>query len=102
MGKFKKKLNIDNATAFKLEYYEGGKELKTKEFNSFKSMEQFHNRQNNYLYLDCNRYAFIDDAWHRFIKLQSPIVFQQDMNFLNNTFNEPIEEKNLHKFNNEE
>ena len=38
--KFKKRIQIENATAFKLEYYTGDSELKVKEFNSYKSMER--------------------------------------------------------------
>lgn len=102
MKKFKRKLNIDNAELFKLEYYEGGSELKSKEFKSYKAMEQFHSRQNEYMYLDCNRYAYINDEWNLFIKLLSPIVFQQDLDFINKTFNEVVEAKNLQKDENEE
>lgn len=92
---FKKKIRIENATAFKLEYYKGDSELKVKEFNSYKSMEQFHNRQTDFLYIDCNRYAFVNGEWHRFIKLISPIIFQQELEFINKSFNEIIEVKNL-------
>ncbi|WP_027384906.1 hypothetical protein [Epilithonimonas caeni] len=100
--KFKKKIRITNATSFKLEYYEGGSELKTKEFKTYKTLEQFHNRQTDFMYLDCNRYALIDGNWHRFIKLQSPIVFQQEVDFINETFNDVVEAKNLQKFENED
>ena len=93
--KLKKRIQIENATAFKLEYYTGDSELKVKEFNSYKSMEQFHNRQTDFLYIDCNRYAFVNEEWHRFIKLSSPIVFQQELDFINKIFNEVIEVKNL-------
>lgn len=102
MKKFKKKLNIENAEKFKLEYYEGGSELKSKNFKSPKAMEQFHTRQKSFLYLDLHRYAYINDEWHLFIKLNSPIVFQQDLDFINKTFNEIIEAKNLQNNNSEE
>lgn len=102
MGKFKKKINIDNAVSFKLDYYEGGSELKTKEFNSYKAMEQFHSRQKDFMYLDCNRYAKVDNEWHLFIKLNSPIVFQAELDFINKTFKDIVEAKNLQKFNFEE
>ncbi|MEE6129102.1 hypothetical protein V2E39_17005 [Chryseobacterium arthrosphaerae] len=95
MKKFKRKLNIENAELFKLEYYDGGSELKSKEFNTYKAMEQFHSRQNDFMYLDCNRYAYINDQWNLFIKLRSPIVFQSDLDFINKTFNEPVEAENL-------
>ena len=100
--KLKKRIQIENATAFKLEYYTGDSELKVKEFNSYKSMEQFHNRQTDFLYIDCNRYAFVNGEWHRFIKLISPIIFQQELEFINKSFNEIIEVKNLQNFKNEE
>ena len=58
-------------------------------------MEQFHNRQTDFLYIDCNRYAFVNEEWHRFIKLISPIIFQQELEFINKSFNEIIEVKNL-------
>lgn len=35
MKKFKKRINIDNATAFKLEYKDGNHEIKEKEFTSY-------------------------------------------------------------------
>ena len=41
MAKFKKKLRIENATSFKLEYSDDSNELKTKTFKSYKLMEQF-------------------------------------------------------------
>ena len=93
--KLKKRIQIENATAFKLEFFDGGSELKSKEFNSYKSMEQFHNRQTDFLYIDCKRYAFVNGEWHRFIKLTSPIVFQKELDFINKIFNEVIEVKNL-------
>lgn len=64
-------------------------------------MEQFHVRQTEFMYLDINRYALIDDKWHLFIKLQSPIVFQEDVDFINKTF-EIIEAKDLQNFKSEE
>ena len=39
MKKFRKKLRIENADLFKLEYYEGSDELKSKEFKTYKVME---------------------------------------------------------------
>lgn len=86
MKKFKKKLKIERATAFKLEYSDGDSYLKTKEFNSYKAMEQFHNRQKDFLYIDHHRYAFIDGKWHRFIKLDSPFVFGQNLEVINKNF----------------
>lgn len=102
MKKFKKRLNIENATSFKLEYLEGGKDLKIKEFNSYKALEQFHNRQTDFLYLDLHRYAFVNNKWHRFIKLRSPFVFQQEIDFINKIFKENVEVENLQNFKNEE
>ena len=97
----RKRLNINHATSFKLDYYEGGSDLKFKIFKSYKAMEQFHVRQTEFMYLDINRYALIDDKWHLFIKLQSPIVFQEDVDFINKTF-EIIEAKDLQNFKSEE
>lgn len=88
MKKFKKRINIENATAFKLEYKDGNGELKEKEFTSYKLMEQFHGRQDSFLYLDLRRQAKVDEKWHRFMKLRSPFVFQEEMDFINKTFNE--------------
>lgn len=88
MKKFKKRINIENATAFKLEYKDGNGELKEKEFTSYKLMEQFHGRQDAFLYLDLRRHAKVDEKWHRFMKLRSPFVFQEEMDFINKTFNE--------------
>lgn len=102
MKKFKKKLNIDNAELFKLEYYDGGSELKSKEFKTYKAMEQFDSRQTKYMYLACNRYAYLNEQWNLFIKLTSPIVFQTDLDFINKTFNEVVEAKNLQNAKNEE
>lgn len=101
MKKFKKRINIENATAFKLEYLEG-KDLKVKEFNSYKAMEQFHNRQTAFLYLDLHRYAFIHNKWHRFMKLRSPFVFEQEIEFINKFFNENVEVQNHQNFKSEE
>lgn len=95
MGKFKKRINIENATAFKLEYRDGNGEMKEKEFTSYKSMEQFHSRQDAFLYLDFHRYGKVDNKWHRFLKLRSPFVFQEEMDFLNKTFTEKSDSKNL-------
>lgn len=97
----RKRLNINHATSFKLDYYEGGSDLKFKIFKSYKAMEQFHVRQTEFMYLDINRYALIDDKWHLFMKLRSPIVFQQDVDFINKTF-QVIEVKHLQKIENEE
>lgn len=91
MKKFKKRINIENATSFKLEYRDGNGEMKEKEFTSYKSMEQFHSRQDAFLYLDFHRYAFVNEKWHRFMKLRSPFVFQEELDFINKTFNEDIE-----------
>lgn len=102
MKKFKKRINIENATSFKLEYYEGGSELKEKEFKTYKAMEQFHTRQTDFMYLDFSRYAFVNDKWHRFMKLRSPFVFQEELDFINKTFNEIIEAENLQKYKVEE
>lgn len=102
MKKFRRKINIENAEAFKLEYYEGENELKSKEFTSYKAMEQFHNRQADFMYLDLNRYAFVHNKWHRFIKLSSPFVFKKEIDFINEIFNENIEVKNLQNFKSEE
>jgi len=88
MGKFKKRINIDNATAFKLEYKDGNGDLKEKEFTSYKLMEQFHNRQEAFLYLDLRRFAKVDDKWYRFLKLRSPFVFQEELDFVNKVFTE--------------
>lgn len=88
MPKFKKRINIDNATAFKLEYRDGNHEIKEKDFTSYKLMEQFHNRQEAFLYLDLRRFAKVEDKWYRFLKLRSPFVFQDELNFLNKTFTE--------------
>ena len=63
--KLNKILNIEAATSFKLEYYEGGTELKTEIFNTYKSMEQFHACQKDFMYLDCNRYAMIKGNWEQ-------------------------------------
>lgn len=98
MRKLKKKISIKTAAAFKLDYYEGDDELKSKEFTSYKTMEQFHNRQRDFMYLDCNRYAMFDGKWHRFIKLNSPIVFQQEIDFINKTFNDVVEVQNLQHY----
>ncbi len=101
MKKFRKRIRIENATSFKLEYLEG-KDLKSKEFNTCKAMEQFHSRQTDFLYLDLHRYAFVDKKWHRFIKLSSPFVFQQEIDFINKIFTENIEVENPQSFKNEE
>jgi hypothetical protein len=100
--KLKKILNIDAATSFKLEYYEGGSELKTKIFNTYKSMEQFHTRQTDFMYLDCNRFAMIKGKWERFIKIPSTIVFEENLEFIVKSFNDVVEEKDLQKFKNED
>ncbi|HFK5538420.1 TPA: hypothetical protein ACGZ96_003584 [Elizabethkingia anophelis] len=100
--KLKKILNIDAATSFKLEYYEGGSELKSKIFNTYKSMEQFHTRQTDFMYLDCNRYAMIKGKWERFIKIPSTIVFEENLEFIVKSFNDIVEEKDLQKFKNED
>lgn len=88
MAKFKKRINIDNATAFKLEYQDGSGELKEKEFASYKLMEQFHNRQEAFLYQYLRRFAKVQDNWYRFMKLRSPFVFQEELDFINKTFTE--------------
>ncbi|MDV3927927.1 hypothetical protein CMT52_18920 [Elizabethkingia anophelis] len=100
--KLKKILNIEAATSFKLEYYEGGSKLKSKIFNTYKSMEQFHTRQTDFMYLDCNRYAMIKGKWERFIKIPSTIVFEENLEFIVKSFNDVVEEKDLQKFKNED
>lgn len=101
MKKFKRRINIENATSFKLEYLEG-KDMKSKEFNTYKAMEQFHTRQKDFTYLDLHRYAFLNNKWHRFIKLRSPFVFEQEVDFINKIFNENVEVENLQSLKNEE
>lgn len=98
MKKLKKRLNIDSATSFKLEYYEGGSDLKTKIFNTYKAMEQFHQRQTDFMYLDCNRFAMIKGKWERFIKIPSTIIFEENLEFIVNSFNDIIEAKDLQNF----
>lgn len=102
MKKFRKKVRIENAEAFKLEYFEGKTDLKEKEFKTYKSMEQFHNRQENFMYLDLHRYAFVDGKWHRFIKLKNPFVFEAELESINKQFNENFEVENLQNFKSEE
>ena len=102
MKKFRKRIRIENATAFKLEYIDGKKELKEKEFTSEKSMEQFHKRQTDFLYLAINRYAFVNEKWHRFLKLTSPYVFERELESINKFFKEDIEVKNLQSFKSED
>lgn len=65
-------------------------------------MEQFHNRQNDFMYLDLHRYAYVNGKWHRFLKLRSPFVFQEELDFINKTFSEKIDSKNLQKYRIEE
>lgn len=101
MKKFKKRINIENATAFKLEYLTGSKDLKSKEFTTYKALDQFHNRQTDFMYLPLHYYAFVDKKWHRFIKLRSPFVFQQEIDFINKIFNENVEVENLQNEKNE-
>lgn len=102
MKKFRKRIRIENATAFKLEYFDGTGEKAEKEFTSYKSLEQFHNRQTDFLYLDIHRYAFVNEKWHRFIKLNSPFVFERELESINKFFKENIEAENLQSFTNEE
>ncbi|WP_174441963.1 hypothetical protein [Chryseobacterium gallinarum] len=101
MKKFKKRIIFENATAFKLEYLDG-KDLKEKEFTSYKAMEQFHSRQKDFMYLDLHRYAFVDKKWHRFIKLRSPFVFEEEIRYINKIFNENVEVENLQNNESEE
>lgn len=61
-------------------------------------MEQFHNRQTDFLYFDHHRYALIDGIWHQFIKLESPFVFQSNLEVINKNF----EDIHLHKQINED
>lgn len=98
MAKYKKKLRIENATSFKLEYTDGGSELKSKTFKSYKLMEQFHHRQDDFQYLDYHRYALINNVWHRFIKLDSPFVFKSNLEVINKNF----EDLHLQKQTNED
>ena len=98
MAKYKKKLRIENATSFKLEYSEDGNELKTKTFKSYKLMEQFHNRQTDFLYFAHHRYALINNVWHQFIKLDSPFIFQSNLEVIVKNF----EDTNLQKQINED
>lgn len=86
MLKFKKKLRIENAASFKLEYTDDGIELKSKTFKSYKLMEQFHNRQDDFQYLDYHRYAMIDGIWYRFIKLSSPFIFESNLEVIRKNF----------------
>ena len=101
MGKFKRRINIENATAFKLEYLQGS-DMKTKEFKTYKALEQFHSRQTDFTYLDLHRYAFVNEKWRRFIKLRSPFVFEQEIEFINKIFKENVEVENLQSFESEE
>ena len=61
-------------------------------------MQQFHNRQTDFLYFDRHRYALIDVIWHQFIKLESPFVFQSNLEVINKNF----EDIHLHKQINED
>ncbi len=87
---------MENAEAFKLEYTEGGNR-KEKEFATLKALEQFHNRQRSFSYLELNRYAFVNNKWHLFIKLNSPFVFARELDFINKIFHEKVEEKHLQR-----
>ncbi len=95
MAKFRKRLKIENAEKFKLEYINGKAERSEKEFTTLKALEQFSGRQGAFMYLDLHRYAFINGKWHRFIKLLSPIVFERDIEFIKKSFYENIEVENL-------
>lgn len=89
--KFKKRINIESADSFILEYQNGKGEIVYKTFLTYKSLEQFHSRQEAYLYIDLNRFAMIDGKKHKFMKLRSPFVFADEMEFLNKVFNEKSE-----------
>ncbi len=102
MKKFRKRIRIENAEAFKLEYFDGSGDLKSKEFNTYKALEQFHNRQTDFMYLALHRYAFVNGKWHRFIKLNSPFVFQAELDSIITNFKENIEVENLQSFKSEE
>ena len=101
MKKFKRRIKIENATAFTLEYLQGN-DRKTKEFKTYKALEQFHSRQIDFTYLDLHRYAFVNEKWRRFIKLRSPFVFEQEIEFINKIFKEYVEVENLQSFESEE
>lgn len=101
MKKFRKRIRIENATAFKLEYLQGS-DMKTKEFKTYKALEQFHSRQTDFTYLDLHRYAFVNEKWRRFIKLRSPFVFEQEIEFINKIFKENVEAENLQSFKSED
>ncbi|WP_139420940.1 hypothetical protein [Chryseobacterium mulctrae] len=101
MKKFKRRINIENATSFKLEYLKG-KDMRSKEFNTYKAMEQFNDRQTDFLYLGLHRYAFVNNKWHRFMKLRSPFVFQEEIDFINKMFNENVEVENPQNLKDEE
>ncbi|SHK69338.1 hypothetical protein [Epilithonimonas mollis] len=102
MKKFRKRVRIQNATAFKLEYFEGKADLKEKEFKTYKSMEQFHSRQTKFMYLALHRYAFVDGKWHRFIKVTDPFIFQAELDSISKQLNENFEVENLQSFKSEE
>ena len=99
---FRKRIRIENAEAFKLDYFDGGGVLKSKEFTTYKAMEQFHTRQTDFMYLDLHRYAFVNNKWHRFMKLNSPFVFASELASINKFFNEKIEADNLQSFKSED
>lgn len=95
MKKFRKRIRIENAEAFKLEYFDGRGLKKEKEFTTYKSLEQFHSRQRDFLYLELSRYAFVNNKWHRFLKLSSLFVFATEVDSITKFFKEKIDAENL-------
>lgn len=90
--KFKKRIRIEDAESFKLQYYNKKQKLTEREFSSYEMMEQFDKRQKDYLYLPLQKYISIEGVWHKFIKLTSLFVFEKELNHINNIFNEKFEE----------
>ena len=64
---------------FKLEYYEGGAELKLRFLILINQWNSFIPSTNRFYVLDCNRYAMIKN-WERFIKIPSTNSFEENLN----------------------
>lgn len=105
---FKKRKLVSNGTGFKVEYTEGDYKLKTKEFNSIKSMEQWIDRQTDFSFLENFRYVLLDGKWYEYIDVKERLQTIENLEFIikNKAKNQKpiikeLEKKNIQKLKSE-
>lgn len=85
MKTFKKRINIKDATQYKLLYNDAFEEsIKERIFDKLKSMEQWISRNDTLSVSVLNKYAFIGNRWYPFIAIGNKYLTANELKMILN------------------